>query len=67
MINGAKTAQADYLLFQIQELGAEAEFVEGKWDGLLAGRIGAALNAEVPYYDYMEEHREAMGIFRNEK
>ena len=37
MINRIKTAQADHLLFQIQ---AEAEFVEGKWDGLLAGRIG---------------------------
>ena len=40
MINRIKTAQADHLFFQIQELGAEAEFVEGKWDGLLAGRIG---------------------------
>ena len=56
-----------------EKLGVKATFVEGEWDGLLAGvddlnqtielllngRVDATLNAEVTYFDYLKEHPDA--------
>ena len=42
-----------------EKLGVEAQFIEGEWDGLLAGRIDATLNAEVTFYDYLKAHPDA--------
>ena len=56
-----------------EKLGVKATFVEGEWDGLLAGvddlnqtielllngRVDATLTAEVTYFDYLKEHPDA--------
>lgn len=41
------------------KLGVSVTYVEGEWDGLLAGRIDATLNAEVVFADYQKAHPEA--------